>query len=1403
MPIYRNVSSLKSGWLAGCGLLSLLVLLSCASAGFSQTTYYVAAAGNDANSGRSADAPFQTLAKLSSLSLQPGDAILLKRGDTFRGTLFIRQSGSSDRPIVVDGYGSGNKPIIAGSVPVSNWNNVGNNTWQASCPSCGDRVTGLYRNGATLPLSRYPNLSDGSKGYLTVQSHNGNSQITSQQGFPANWTGGEVVFRPRQWIINRALITQQNGNTLTFSNNNLYGITDGYGFFIQNHSAALDQTGEWYYNPANKTIQLYDNQNDPNGQFITATAFGEGVNLTNASFVTVRNIQITQTLTAGLSANGGSNLVISNNDITRSGFDGVSISGSGNNVLAENNLIEDANNNGFYIQPYQDFTFRGNTIRRAGVVPGRGQSGDGGYSGLQATCRANTVVENNTIDNVGYNGISFLNSATIRNNQVSSFCQTKSDGAGIYTWNGNRNNVSGIRILSNIVYNGIGAVEGTPGGAYSGANGIFLDDCSQNAEVTNNTTFGSRGKGIFLRGATNIAIRGNTSFNNGEQQLMLAYNNTCDLRNNAVQSNILVSRLANQVVAAYESNANDLNQYGPFDYNYYVRPFEDQFKIRAVYNPGSGLTGSDNTLAEWQSRWGQDRNSFNSPITYKTQAVTQTGTSVLNHSFSDNTQGWSGYSPYGNGRVEQDNANRLDGGSLRLSFASASNQGNSYLLATVNIGSVNKGKTYQLLFDGVASSAGKRVQIYPRQLSAGYQDLAARAAYVMGTGRQAYEATFTATADESNAILVIQVQEDGQTAWFDNIRLREATLTTLNPDDYIKLVYNPTGQDKSETLDGVYRDVKNNVYNRQVTVPAFSSVVLLKETNQTAPPTPTPTPTTLRDPENPANAVAGLDYQYYEGNWSNLPDFNALTPAKTGTVANPNLSVRNRDDNFAVRYRGYVSVPTDGVYTFYTNSDDGSKLFIGSTEVVNNDGGHAEQERSGSIGLKAGVHALTIGYFEGGGGQALTVSYAGPNLSKQVIPDQAYRRVSTGQPPTTPPTTTLRDPENPANIVGGLDYQYYEGSWNAVPDFNALTPAETGTIATPNLSVRNRTNNFAIRYRGYVSVPTDGTYTFYTSSDDGSKLFIGSTEVVNNDGPHPEQERSGTIGLKAGVHALTIGYLQKDGGQALTVSYAGPGLGKQVIAEGSYRRVSVGGGPNGGTGTGLRAEYFNNRDLNPPVVLSRIDATVDFDWGGSSPAPGTINADNFSARWTGQVEAPVTGNYIFSTTTDDGLRLWVNGRIMIDNWGPHASTTDNSSPIALTAGQRYDIKMEFIEWSGGAIAKLLWSYPNQGTQIIPRVRLYPAGGGGRLAAAESYINRPEFRIVYPIPTYDEFTFKANDDIQSIRVVDLLGRDHLQFKDIRRGQLFLFGGQLPTGQYLLHVQYTDGNYRVEKLLKASQ
>lgn len=140
-------------------------------------------------------------------------------------------------------------------------------------------------------------------------------------------------------------------------------------------------------------------------------------------------------------------------------------------------------------------------------------------------------------------------------------------------------------------------------------------------------------------------------------------------------------------------------------------------------------------------------------------------------------------------------------------------------------------------------------------------------------------------------------------------------------------------------------------------------------------------------------------------------------------------------------------------------------------------------------------------------------------------------------------------------------------------------------------------------------------------------------------------------------------------------------------------------------GTGLRGDYYNSVTPAGAVTFTRTDATVNFDWG-SDPGPG-VGSDNFSVRWAGQVQPLYTETYTFYTASDDGVRLWVNGTQVIDNWTDHPAT-ENSGAVALTAGQRYDIRMEFYERSGGAVARLSWSSPSQPKQIIPASRLYPA-----------------------------------------------------------------------------------------------
>jgi glucose/arabinose dehydrogenase len=169
-----------------------------------------------------------------------------------------------------------------------------------------------------------------------------------------------------------------------------------------------------------------------------------------------------------------------------------------------------------------------------------------------------------------------------------------------------------------------------------------------------------------------------------------------------------------------------------------------------------------------------------------------------------------------------------------------------------------------------------------------------------------------------------------------------------------------------------------------------------------------------------------------------------------------------------------------------------------------------------------------------------------------------------------------------------------------------------------------------------------------------------------------------------------------DGGAA-SHSIATPAANTTYTA--TYRAATV------GTGTGLAATYYDNVNFTG-TTLVRTDPTVIFDWASGSPA-AAIGVDTFSARWTGQVQAGVTETYTFYTQSDDGVRLWVNNVLVVNNWTDHA-VTENSGTIALTAGQRYDIRMEYYENGGLATARLLWSSASTPKAVVPQTSLYPS-----------------------------------------------------------------------------------------------
>lgn len=140
-----------------------------------------------------------------------------------------------------------------------------------------------------------------------------------------------------------------------------------------------------------------------------------------------------------------------------------------------------------------------------------------------------------------------------------------------------------------------------------------------------------------------------------------------------------------------------------------------------------------------------------------------------------------------------------------------------------------------------------------------------------------------------------------------------------------------------------------------------------------------------------------------------------------------------------------------------------------------------------------------------------------------------------------------------------------------------------------------------------------------------------------------------------------------------------------------------------GTGNGLKGQYYDKKDFSE-LKLTRTDSTIDFDWKEGSP-DSSMGAEAFSVKWTGQIQPLFSETYNFHTTTDDGVRLWVDGELIVDEFVNRRSTQDTAT-IDLIAGKKYDIRMEYYENSGKANASLAWSSDSQSFEVVPSSQLY-------------------------------------------------------------------------------------------------
>ncbi len=176
-----------------------------------------------------------------------------------------------------------------------------------------------------------------------------------------------------------------------------------------------------------------------------------------------------------------------------------------------------------------------------------------------------------------------------------------------------------------------------------------------------------------------------------------------------------------------------------------------------------------------------------------------------------------------------------------------------------------------------------------------------------------------------------------------------------------------------------------------------------------------------------------------------------------------------------------------------------------------------------------------------------------------------------------------------------------------------------------------------------------------------------------------------------------------------TVNYSGGSVSNSVVAQVQNSTTASTSGTSGSglssvsNGTGLPATYFNNMDFTGRTAM-RTDATINFNWGSAGPIK-KIGGDSFSVRWIGKIMPRSSETYTFRTVSDDGVRVWINDRLIIDNWSDH-SATSNSGSIALSANIKYNIKVEYYENIYDALVQLYWKSALLSESIVPQSQLF-------------------------------------------------------------------------------------------------
>ncbi|SEJ03001.1 Por secretion system C-terminal sorting domain-containing protein [Dyadobacter koreensis] len=820
---------------------------------YSQVNYYVSESGSDQNDGLTTNTPWKTIDKVNAMAatFQAGDSILFSRGDVFRGEILPQQSGTSAAMISYSAYGTGATPVINGASVITNWTVHNGNVWVADYQGSLSSMNNFFINNKSSQIGRYPNADAVNQGYLRIQGGSGSTVLTDNSQVGKDWTGATAVVRVNLFLLNKPVVQSHVGSTLTFAAPGIgnYTVNAGYGYFLQNHIATLDQQGEWYFDKTARKLFLYS-ETDPNNLITEAPASNNCFSASGKSYLNIENLAFKNANEYGVKIDSTAGFLTRNITIRKCIFTNshnALLVNRGLQIAVLDNEFRSTNNNAIFLTARESVCSRNKIINTA-LRAGMGEPANNQYNAINLVGR-DAIASDNYIDSVGYCGIRFEGTRLlIKHNQVSNFAMVKCDIGGIYTFKGFAPATYGYgnnRVTGNIVSKAQPNLFGTTSQVVNPnyAVGIYMDGNSAGNLVDSNTVYKLAGAGLLLNVTTSgHTVRSNTFFDN-----MVGFGYFPDAksgsRNHRVTRNIFYSKSLNQQGGVVQTaNQHNLPSIGTIDSNYYSNPFEkDADFVQTITTVPSPRVIRSLNLSRWRALsydlHGVVSNIYQPPFT-----IQQTGSNRI--TVSNNSQFGTGLttgstaytiSPAsGTNAPAWDNTGQLDGGSLRLAMDDTTITKSSRAL--INIGTLTQGKYYKLSFSAKGSVDSVQLQIALLAAATSNFGVTKFKSVTLGNSRKEVEMLLSPNFTNNNTVLSFALYDHQTRAWVDNIVFSELEVDENNPENYLRFEVNTDSVSRSVSLNGQqYTDVQGTEYSGTFLLPAFSSVILQKQPDSPLP----------------------------------------------------------------------------------------------------------------------------------------------------------------------------------------------------------------------------------------------------------------------------------------------------------------------------------------------------------------------------------------------------------------------------------------------------------------------------------------------------------------------------------------------------------------------------------------